>query len=253
MKLAAVLVSHGQPDETARCLEALLPQVDEAVVVANVPGSVRDLPPAVRVLESLSPRGYAANANAGIARTDADAVVLANPDTVAWPGAVETLRDFMADHPRCAVAGPQLVYPGGKWQPSRRRFPTVFGTIARRTPIRLAFDPRRHQRGHYLLDERPTEPVEADWLLGAFLLLRGRTLAELGGLDESFRLYGEDIDLAYRAGRAGWERWYVPGAIVEHDYAAVIDERFWTRRTLWHLRGMGHFVRKHPETLRALW
>jgi GT2 family glycosyltransferase len=253
VKVSAVVVSHGQADETARCLEALVPQVDEAIVVANVPGSVGELPAGVRVLASPRPRGYAANANAGIAATAGDAVVLANPDTRARPGSVATLREFVETHPRCGIAGPRLLYPSGEWQPSRRRFPTVFGTVVRRTPIRIVRDPKRHQRSHYLLDDQPAEPVEADWLLGGFLVLRRRTLVELGGLDEGFRLYGEDIDLAYRAARAGWERWYVPAAVVEHAYAAVIDERFLTRRTLWHLRGMVRFVLKHPERLRALW
>jgi GT2 family glycosyltransferase len=108
------------------------------------------------------------------------------------------------------------------------------------------------QAAHYLLDERPTEPVQADWLLGAFLLLRREMLEELGGFDGGFRMYGEDIDLAYRASQAGWERWYVPGAVVTHDYAAVVDRSFLTRHTWWHLRGMARFVRKHPERLRAL-
>ncbi len=89
-------------------------------------------------------------------------------------------------------------------------------------------------------------------LLGGFLLLRRRMLDELGGLDEGFRLYGEDIDLCYRAAKAGWERWYVPAAVVHHDYAAVIDKKFLTRHTLWHARAMARFLRKHPERLLAL-
>ena len=60
------------------------------------------------------------------------------------------------------------------------------------------------------------------------------------------------IDLAYRAAKAGWERWLVPSAVVHHDYAAVIDKRFLSRHTLWHLRGMARFLRKHPERLLAL-
>ncbi len=117
----------------------------------------------------------------------------------------------------------------------------------RRTPLRRLYPPYEHQRGHYLLDEHPTEPVEADWMLGAFLLQRRTMLDELGGWDAGFRHYVEDIDLCYRAMRAGWERWYVPAAIVRHAYAAVIDRRFLSRHTLWHLRGMARFVRKHPE------
>jgi GT2 family glycosyltransferase len=89
-------------------------------------------------------------------------------------------------------------------------------------------------------------------MLGAFLLMRRRLLDEIGGWDAGFRHYGEDVDLQYRAAKAGWERWYVPTAVVRHEYAAVIDRRFLTRHTLWHLRGMLRFVRKHPERLRAL-
>ena len=89
-------------------------------------------------------------------------------------------------------------------------------------------------------------------MLGACLLLRRTLLDSLGGFDEGFRLYCEDIDLCYRAAKAGWERWDVPAAVVTHAYAAVIDERFLSRHTLWHARGMARFVRKHPERLLAL-
>ena len=118
----------------------------------------------------------------------------------------------MDAHPRCGIAGPQLVWPDGTWQPSRRSFPTVSGTIVRRTPLRRLYPPYERQRDHYLLDDVPTEPVEADWMLGAFLLQRRTMLDELGGWDAGYRHYVEDIDLCYRAMRAGWERWYVPAA-----------------------------------------
>jgi GT2 family glycosyltransferase len=204
------------------------------------------------VLENERPLGFAANVNRGVAVTTSDHVLTVNPDAVAAPGAVAALAAFMHAHPRCGVAGPRMVYPDGTWQPSRRAFPTVLGTLWRRTPLRLLRDPYRHQQRHYNLGERPNEPVEADWMLGGFLLLRRTMLDELGGLDEGFRMYGEDIDLCYRAARAGWERWYVPAAVVEHEHKADTDRRFLTRRTLWHWRGILRFVRKHPERLRAL-
>ena len=162
------------------------------------------------------------------------------------------LPAFAEAHPRCGIAAPQLRYPDGRWQPSRRSFPTVRGTLVRRTPLRRVLHPEERQRRHYLLDERPEQPAQSDWLLGAFLFLRRELLEELGGLDEGYRLYGEDIDLAWRARQAGWERWYVPGAVVIHHHQAVTDRRFLTRRTLWHWRSILRFVRKHPESLRAL-
>ena len=240
MRVAAIVVSHGHPAELARSLPALEPQVDELVVIANVPGSV---PKGIDAVSNDRPLGFGANVNRGVAMTDAELVVSANPDAVPDHGAVAALRSFMEARPRCGVAGPRMVFPDGRWQPSRRRFPTVFGTIVRRTPLRLAV-PQRH---HFHLDEAPPEaPVQAAWML------RRSMLAELNGFDEGFRLYGEDIDLQYRAMQAGWERWYVPAAVVSHEHKAETDTRWLTRRTLWHWRGIARFVRKHPERLRAL-
>ena len=246
MRVAAVVVSHGHPDELAESLPALRPQVDELVVIANVPGSVGD---GVEAVHNEAPLGFGANINKGVALTTAELVISANPDAVPESGAVDALRRFMEAQPRCGIAGPQMQFPDGSPQPSRRRFPTVTGTIVRRTPLRRVVGQRRH---FHLDEKRPTAPVEADWMLGGFLMLRRTMLEELGGFDEGFRLYGEDIDLAYRAMQAGWERWYVPDAVVRHEHKAETDKRWLTRRTLWHWAGIARFVRKHPERLRAL-
>jgi GT2 family glycosyltransferase len=246
MKVAAVVVSHGHPAELAESLPALAPQVDELVVIANVPGSVAD---GVEAVHNERPLGFGANVNKGVRLTTAELVLSANPDAVPAPDAVAVLRRFMEEHPRCGVAGPRMNFPDGGWQPSRRRFPTVTGTIVRRTPLRLVVPQRRH----FHLDESPPDdPVDADWMLAGFLLLRRSMLDELCGFDEGYRLYGEDIDLQYRAMRAGWERWYVPAAVVRHEHKAETDRRWLTRRTLWHWAGVARFVRKHPERLKAL-
>jgi N-acetylglucosaminyl-diphospho-decaprenol L-rhamnosyltransferase len=252
MKVSAVVASHGHADELTRSLPALAAQVDETLVIANVAGSVREVPDGVRALENPRPLTFAANVNLGIASTSGEYVLVSNPDAIPEPGAVATLVAFADAHPQCGIAGPQMRWPDGTWQPSRRRFPTVRGTIVRRTPLRRLRPPYETQREHYELDEMPTEPARADWMLGAFLLMRRIMLEEIGGWDAGFRHYCEDIDLCYRAAQAGWERWYVPDAVVTHAYAAVIDQRFLSRHTLWHARGMARFVRKHPERLLAL-
>jgi GT2 family glycosyltransferase len=248
MRVSAVVVSHGNAADLARSLPALAPQVDELLVIQNLP---EPEPEGVRVLRNPRPVGFAANVNRGVRETTGELVLTVNPDATARPGAVEALRAFLEQRPRAGVAGPKMLYPDGTPQPSRRAFPTVAGTLVRRTPLRRLRDPYRHQTRHFNLGEIPTEPVPADWMLGGFLLLRRTMLEELGGLDEGFRLYGEDIDLCYRAAEAGWERWYVPAAVVEHEHKAVTDRRLFTRRTLWHWAGILRFVRKHPERLLA--
>ena len=250
MKVAAIVIwTPGDPDPIP-CLESLAPQVDELVLAVNPGGS-----PSTREAEVIANErtlGFGANINRGVAATSAPYVIASNSDIEVTPRAVAELTSFAEAHPRCGIAAPRLQYPDGRWQPSRRSFPTIRGTLVRRTPLRRFLHPEQHQRRHYLLDERPTEPAPSDWLLGAFLVLRREMLEELCGLDEGYRLYGEDIDLAFRARKAGWERWYVPSAVVVHHHQAVTDRRFFTRRTLWHWRSIMRFVRKHPESLRAL-
>jgi GT2 family glycosyltransferase len=252
--VSAVVISHGHAGELARSLPALAPQVDELLLIANpVPDSVPDdLPEGTRVLRNDRVLSFAANCNVGIADTRHELVLIANPDAIPEPDAVAILRDFLESHPRAGVAGPQMRYSDGSWQASRRSFPTIGATLVRRTPLRYLFPPLTFQKKHYLLDERPDEPAQTDTMLGAFLLQRRAMLEEIGGWDPGFRMYCEDIDLNYRAARAGWERWYVPAAIVHHEYAAVVDKAFLTRHTLWHARAMLRFLRKHPERLLAL-
>jgi GT2 family glycosyltransferase len=246
---AIVIWTPGDPDP-GPCLDSLAPQVDELVLTVNPGGSPERRK--AHVIENEHTLGFGANINRGVAATTSPYVIASNADIEVAAGAVAALTAFAEARPRCGIAAPQLRYPDGSWQPSRRSFPTVRGTLVRRTPLRRVLHPETTQRGHYLLDERPDRPAESDWFLGAFLFLRRAMLEELGGLDEGYHLYGEDIDLAYRARAAGWERWYVPEAVAIHHHQAVTDRRFLTRRTLWHWRSILRFVRKHPESLRAL-
>ena len=244
MKVSAVVVSHGHAVELARSVPALRPQVDEVLVIANLTGSADGVPVDIQVLTNTRPLSFAANVNAGIAATCGEYVLVANPDAVPEPGAIAELVAFADTHPRAGLVGPLVFWPDGRWQPTLRRFPTVLGTVWRRTPLRFFRRPYEHQTSHY--GTRPTEPVQGDWLLGgACLLMRRTMLEELGGWDPGYRHYVEDIDVAYRAARTGWERWLVPDAVARHDYAAVIDKRFLSRHTAWHLRGMARFARKH--------
>ncbi len=251
MSVGAVVVWTPGDDDPTTALESLAPQVEELVLVANG-GRPPSIPDGIVVLDNEKPLGVATNINKGFAATSAPFFITANPDTEVMPGAVEIMRRFAEEHPRAGIIGPQLRYPDGTWQPSRRSFPTVSGTLVRRTPLRLIYKPQERQRDHYLFDEQPKQPTQADWILAAILLLRREAMDELGGYDEGFRLYGDEIDLAYRARSAGWECWYVPEAIVIHHHQAVTDHRFLTRRTLWHWRSILRYVRKHPETLRSL-
>jgi N-acetylglucosaminyl-diphospho-decaprenol L-rhamnosyltransferase len=249
--VVACIVSHDQRALLEPCLAALQADAVPAIVLENVADGSAALATALgaRAAVNATPASFARNQNALAAATSSRYLLVLNPDCAVRPGTVPRLVAFADAHLRAGVIGPRLLEPDGGLQRSRRRFPTVAGTLVRRTPLRLVLrDVEAAQSSHYLADV-PDEPVRCDWMLGACLLLRRAMLDEIGGFDEGFPMYGEDIELQYRAMRAGWERWYVPEATAVHEYQRVIDRTLLHRRTLWHLQGMARFVRLHPETL----
>lgn len=241
-----VVVTHGPNADLPRCVAALGASVSSLVLVDNLPRTPLPAVPNAVVVENSTPRSYAVNVNLAVARTHAPYVAVVNPDCVPDDGAIERLCGFLDDHPRAALAAPQLRWPDGRPQPTGRSFPTVGATLVRRTPLRLLFPPFEIQRNHYRLGHRDA-PWRADWLLGAFWVLRRQAFDEVGGMDEGYPMYVEDIDLCARLDAAGHERWVFPGAGAVHEYQAVIDRRFLSRRNAWHLRSMARFVRRHPH------
>ena len=156
MKVSAVVVSHGHSDELDSSLPTLVQQVDEILVIANVPGSVGQVPDGVSVLENPHPCPLAANVNLGIASTSGEYVLNANPDAIAEPGAVAALVAFADSHPRCGIVGPLMRWPDGTWQPSRRRFPTVRGTVMRTVGKRRDRKSTRLNSSHHVVSRMPS-------------------------------------------------------------------------------------------------
>ena len=164
------------------------------------------------------PLSFAANINLGIAATNGEYVLVANPDAVPEPGAVPALAAFADDRPRCGIAGPRMLWPDGSWQPSRRRFPTV-ARHARPAHAAAAARPTvsSTSASTTCLDERSRPSRSKGTGCSVPSCSCGeRCSSELGGWDAGYRHYCEDIDLCYRAAKAGWERWYVPQAVVSH-------------------------------------
>ena len=213
MSVSAIVVSHGHAGDLATLLPVLAAQVDELVVIANVPARIPTTCPMARsVIENAKPLPLAANVNLGTAATTGELRPQREPRR--HPRARRRRRRSLASstrHPRRDRRAGDWCGRTGSRQPSHRRFPTVRGTLVRRTPLRRLRDRTTSQRAHYSLDERPDragrDRLDARRLSPA-APRRCSTSSEAG--TPGFRHYVEDIDLAYRAMRAGWERWYVP-------------------------------------------
>ena len=178
-------------------------------------------------------------------------VLLLNPDTILPPAALADMLRFMEEHPRAGVAGPRLVRADGSldWA-CRRSFPTPEVAAYRFSGLSRLF-PNSPRFGRYNLTYlSPDLTTEVDSVVGAFMLIRGEALVEVGLLDEQFFMYAEDLDLCYRIKQRGWEVWYNSAVTVLHykgqssrQRSKFANAKFYETMRLFHDK---HFREQSP-------
>jgi N-acetylglucosaminyl-diphospho-decaprenol L-rhamnosyltransferase len=178
--------------------------------------------------------------------------LLLNPDTEVSPTALADMLAFMEAHPRCGVAGPKLVRMDGSLDLAcRRSFPSPEISLYRMAGLSKLF-PGSQRFGRYnmtYLD--PDQLTQVDSVVGAFMLVRGEAIHEVGLLDETFFMYGEDLDWAYRVKEQGWEVWYNPAVTVLHVKEAASKSSIKARQEFY--RAMEIFYRKHYAATTPRW
>jgi GT2 family glycosyltransferase len=216
-----VVVSYRSRDRLRECVQtlAMSPGV-HVIVVDNASDDeslnvVRDLP--VTAVQLDANGGFAHGCNAGIRHGTAPYVLLLNPDTQLDPSALDVLARVLDADPRVGAVAPRILGDEGELHHSLRRFARVRSTWARAFFAHRLFpqlDELVREPDAY---ERPWSP---DWVSGACVLVRREALEYLGGLDEGFFLYREDMDLCRRLRDAGWDIRYEPSATCVHTGGA---------------------------------
>jgi hypothetical protein len=172
--------------------------------------------------------------------------LLLNPDTELPPAALAHMLAFMDGRPQCGVAGPKLVRLDGSLDLAcRRAFPTPEVSLYRMAGLSKLF-PRSPRFGRYnmtYLD--PDVTTEVDSVVGTYMQVRGAAIHQVGLLDESFFMYGEDLDWAYRVKQRGWQVWYNPAVTVLHVKEAASKTSSKARYEFY--RAMLIFYRKHYQ------
>ena len=215
MKLSIVIVSYNVRTYLEQCLQSVQKALEgiegEVFVVDNHSDDdsvavLRASYPWVRLIENPENVGFARANNIAIRQSEAEYVLLLNPDTVVEEDTLRQSLAFMDGHPEAGGAGVMMHNADGTLAPeSRRAIPTPWVSC-----LKMLGFTKRYYMSHLPWDQ----PSQIEVISGAFCLLRKKALDEIGLLDETFFMYGEDIDLSYRVLKGGWQNWYLPYSIV---------------------------------------
>ena len=217
MKLSVVIVSYNVRSYLDQCLQSVQKALEgiegEVFVVDNHSDddsveTIRNHYPWVTLIENHENLGFAKANNQAIRQSQAEYVLLLNPDTVVAEDTLHGVLAFMDEHPKAGGAGVMMCYEDGSRAPeSRRALPTPWVAA-----LKMLGFTNRYYMSHLPWDQ----PCRIEVVSGAFCLLRHEALKTVGLLDEDFFMYGEDIDLSFRLLKGGWENWYLPYSIIHY-------------------------------------
>ena len=241
--VGVVVVTHNALRWIQRCLESV--RGEEVVVVdnASTDGTVeaaRRVLPAAMVVEQENV-GLATGWNRGMAEVAGRYFLILNADAWLTEGSLERLVAFADEHPQAAIVGPRLLNPDGSLQRSVRGFPTLWRLATEYLFLRKLAPRSQALNAFYAGGFDHKEVREADFLMGACMLVRREAVEQVGPLDEEFFLFSEETDWAYRFRAAGWTVLFFPGAECVHVGGASHGGRLFRENLRGHLR----FLSKH--------
>jgi N-acetylglucosaminyl-diphospho-decaprenol L-rhamnosyltransferase len=249
--LDVVVVSYRTRELLRACLRSLArrPAANQRVVVvdnASGDGSAEltaEEFPEVDLVAASRNLGFAAAANAGIARGSAPYVLVLNPDTEVPPETLDSLLALMEEKPDVGICSCKLVQPDGRLDhAARRSFPTILGALGHFTGAGRA-PGAPHALAQYRAPDVDGGPVDA--VNGAFMLIRRAALEQVGAFDERYWMYMEDLDLCFRFAEAGWVTWYEPSVSALHVKAAASGRYRSPQLTVAFHSGMARYYRTH--------
>ncbi len=255
--LTIIIVSWNVRDLLRRCLRSIQDSAlatgnlqVEIIVVDNAssdgsPEMVVAEFPDVHLVVNAENRGFTAANNQGLALSRGRFLLLLNPDTEVVGDALSAMVRYMETHPEVGAVGPQLRYPDGSLQSSRRRFPTFATALVESTVIQEWWTDNRILRRYYMADTSDDAVQPVDWLVGACLMVRREVVEQVGGLDEGFFMYSEELDWCRRIKNAGWTVVYLPDAVVVHHEGKSSEQAVAARHIHFHSSKVRYFTKHH--------
>jgi GT2 family glycosyltransferase len=220
--LSVIIVTWNNEGTIYDCLKSVYrssSRLDVEVIVVDNASNDRTIEviennfPQTTILRLEQNIGFSKGNNIGIMSCSGEYVLILNPDTELPPRVPRECLSFMSGHPRAGMCGVELANPDGSLQTAHFSFPGV------RDVIRLFLGVnRRYYRALIEKYNSPSVPVEVDWISGAFMFVRRKSIQDVGAFDERLFMYGEEIDWCSRFHAKGWEVWLIPGIRVLHHH-----------------------------------
>lgn len=223
MDLSVVIINYRRGHHLGPCLKSLFSSVlsiSFEVILVNKPsgdgaeefaGKYDKL-----TLVPYDKFGIGVMRNVGIRKSQGRYILILDSDTEVKPDTLQELVCFMDLHPNVGIAGGKTVRPDGSLEYSCKRFYTPLTIIFRRPPLGVWFPNNPWNRRHLMMDADHSKALECDWVAGACFIIRRKTIDQIGLFDDSFYFGFEDVDLCFRAKKAGWSVQYVPQALIVH-------------------------------------
>ncbi|MFC2110837.1 glycosyltransferase [Bacteroidota bacterium] len=260
MKLSVIIVNYNVEHFLEQCLLSVRKATKgldiEVIVVDNnsVDGSVKMLKEKfseIELIQNKENTGFSVANNQAIKISKGEYVLLLNPDTVVEDDTFKKVISFMDEHPDAGGLGVKMIDGKGKFLPeSKRGLPTPSSAFFKIFGLSAIF-PKSKLFGKYHLSYLDNDEIhEVDILSGAFMLLRKEALDKAGLLDESFFMYGEDIDLSYRLIKAGYKNYYYPEARIIH-YKGESTKKGSANYVFMFYNAMIVFAKKHYSNKNA--
>jgi hypothetical protein len=189
--------------------------------------SIKALFPDIQVSVNSTNLGFAKAVNNTLKMCSASHIMLLNPDTIVKQGFIETIIDYMQNHPDVGIVGPRILNADGTVQGSARSFPTPLTGFFGRTSLLTKWFPNNWITRKSILShpDNGTEPIRVDWVSGACMVLRHSAVQNVGMLDERFFMYWEDVDWCRRMWQKGWKVVYYPKPTIVHYVCGSSNKR----------------------------
>ena len=228
LSLETIVVDSGSTDGTA---EAILTEFPDVRLIAH-PDNV----------------GFPRGNNIGLSAASGRYFFLLNPDTEVVGDALSTLAEYLDNHSEVGVVGPQLRYPDGQIQPSRRRFPTLATAFLESTWLQ-SWAPSGVIQRYYVEDKPDNQPADVDWVVGAALMTRRAVVEDVGLLDEGYFMYSEELDWCRRIRAAGWGVRYLPSARIIHHVGQSSNQVVGARHIYFQRAKLRYFRKYHGQAV----